>query len=188
MWCWSSLDVGGGSHGGDGGIDRDRQRPKRPPRRSMRCYGRLSRVGDTFVRTDRSAGESSVLSIPSCGSRRCADGRDPRPSARTTLRVPRHFVVRANPYMSHANVAPSQRAHEIEVTKGAPIASLASVAAVKIDAGCGRRWRDRFPTCGLALQGGLTALSIWSLLSRGQTSRNRRQRTPAGPISGHALG
>jgi hypothetical protein len=37
--------------------------------------------------------------------------------------------------MSHANVAPSQRAHEIEVTKGAPIASLASVAAVKIDAG-----------------------------------------------------
>ena len=84
--------------------------------------------------------------------------------------------------------AASQQARETEATKGAPIASLASVDAVKIDAECELRWRDRFPTCGLALQGGLTALSIWWLLSCGQAGRNRRHRTPASPISGHALG
>jgi len=40
-----------------------------------------------------------------------ADGRDPHQSARTTLRVPRHFLVHPDPHMSHATRTRDLRRH-----------------------------------------------------------------------------
>jgi len=45
---------------------------------------------------------ASVLAIPACGSRRTRMVETPARPARTTLRVPRHLVVRPDPHMSHA--------------------------------------------------------------------------------------
>jgi hypothetical protein len=46
---------------------------------------------------DRTAADS-----PACGHSVLANGRDPRRAAKTTLKVPRHLVVHASLYMSHA--------------------------------------------------------------------------------------
>ena len=62
--------------------------------------------GDTIAGTDSLLAnrrvESSVLAIPACGSRCTRMVETPARPARTTPRVPRHLVVRPDPYMSHA--------------------------------------------------------------------------------------
>ena len=63
-------------------------------------------------------GESSVLSIPSCGPpHSVAEAETPRQEARDAVRGPRLLVVRGSEYMS-----------------GESVAFLASVAAENIDA------------------------------------------------------
>src|SRR5450759_2929661 len=71
----------------------------RLPRRSTQGYRRLSRVGDTISEpTDQRVNRRFRRVADTVR----ADGRDRRPSARTTLWVPRHLVVRADPCMRHA--------------------------------------------------------------------------------------
>src|SRR5665647_3126219 len=63
----------------------------------MRDYERHWQGSDAIARTDRSAGESSVLAILSRGSR---DDGDPRQAAQDTVGVPLQIVVREHGYMS----------------------------------------------------------------------------------------
>src|ERR1035437_1291361 len=98
-----------GAHQGrpsDGETSRLREEAGLPGRRrSTRGCGRHWQADDTIARTDScrfSRSKRRFWQLRGVTHSVLANSRDPRETARTTLKVSRYLVVRADPFMSHA--------------------------------------------------------------------------------------